>query len=146
MYWICRLLHLQRYIAKYVYGSMLNERCIAFPAVYCHLFASKGVFWAIWKDFSWVRRLLFLLIEGPSISHCCSCFLKHYLSSSQEIREMIHGADQKNSSPECRVPCEFSGLKPGAVSQLPTYCQFFQYCQIRLAIAGVRVTSWRPCW
>ena len=31
MYWIYCLLHLRWYIAGYVHGSMLNERCVTLP-------------------------------------------------------------------------------------------------------------------
>ena len=39
MYWIYRLLHLKRYIAKNVQGSMLNEGCITLHTVNCRPFA-----------------------------------------------------------------------------------------------------------
>ena len=44
------MLHLQRYIAKYVYKSKLKKRRITLPMVYCRPFASKAVFRAILKD------------------------------------------------------------------------------------------------
>ena len=41
---------------------MLNKRWITLPVVYCRPFASKAVFWS--DLLFWVRRLLFLIIEG----------------------------------------------------------------------------------
>ena len=39
MYCIYRLLHLQQYIAKYVYVSKLNKRCVTLPTINCRRFA-----------------------------------------------------------------------------------------------------------
>ena len=44
MYWNYRLLRLLQYIAKYVYGLVLNIQCVILPAMYCRPFVSKEVF------------------------------------------------------------------------------------------------------
>ena len=52
MFWIYRLLHLWRYIAKYVDKSMFNQRWITSPAICCCPFTSKAVFEQFWKILS----------------------------------------------------------------------------------------------
>ena len=62
MYWIYRLLHLKRCIAKYVYKSMLNKRWITLPIDgIASFFCLKSGFLSDVEGF-WVRRLLFLLL------------------------------------------------------------------------------------
>ena len=46
-----RLPDLQRYVANYVYKSMINKCWITLPVVYSRPFTSKAVFWAILKEF-----------------------------------------------------------------------------------------------
>ena len=58
MYWIYRLLHLYRYIANYVYKSMINIRWITLPVVYSRPFVWKAVFWAILKFSTFLLRSL----------------------------------------------------------------------------------------
>ena len=61
MYWNYRLLRLWQYIAKYVYGLVLNIRCVILPAVYCRPFVSKEVFGVVSKDFEFVLYVFLLL-------------------------------------------------------------------------------------
>ena len=65
MYWIYRLLHLLRYIAKYVYvrGSMLNKRCVTLPTVNWRPCASEVFKTAILKDFEFAVYCLLLSIH-----------------------------------------------------------------------------------
>ena len=68
MYWIYHLPHLYRYITNYAYKSMINKRWITLPVVYIRPFASKVVFERF--EEVWVRRWLFLIIEGQGRNPC----------------------------------------------------------------------------
>ena len=149
MYRIYRLLHLWRYIAKYVYKSRLNIRWISLPVLYSRPFASKALFWVILKD-SELAVSVFLLNNRRTREE--SLFWRapaqERFSPGKSYRSLSNFAAKrsKDSRFSSYLPIENPSKRSGASHQRKVKSHSFERskCVARFIRASQKPSHWLP--